>query len=101
MAKIYQLSEKEVHMVGDVVGVVWRTETKTKQITGEDGLKYRAEVPVRDGEPYISFFNIREDRDGEFYEHDDSPVDGGISAEYAKKVADELLLAIEYLKTVS
>ena len=97
--KVYHLSEKEVHMVGEVVGVVWNTKTMKKRLIGDDGLEYKAEVQVREGNPYIDFFNIREDNE-EFYEDEDSPVDGGLDASFAEKVAYEILEAVKYYKTV-
>jgi len=103
-ATIYHLPEKEVHMLGDYVGVAWNTKLKKKTLKGEDGLTYTAVVPVRDGEPYIDFLWIRgtdEDGEGEIWEDEDSPVDGGLSAEQALQVSRELALAVEYLKTVS
>lgn len=98
--KVYQLSEKEVHMVGDCVGVVWNTRREKRILTLEDGVKYRAEIPVREGEPYIDFFTIRES-DGEFYEDDDSPVQGGLDCKFAEQIAEELRAAIEYFKQVA
>ena len=102
---IYHLLEKEAHMLGDCVGVVWNTKLKKKTLKGEDGLTYTAVVPVRDGQPYIDFLWIHEsehdDGDGEVWEDEDSPVDGGLNAEEALHVSRELALAVEYLKTVS
>ena len=99
-ATIYHLPEKEVHMLGDYVGVVWNTTRKKKTIRGEDGLTYEAYAPVRSGEPYIEFLDIRTD-DADVWEDEDSPVDGGLSGEEALQVSQELAFAVEYLKTVS
>ena len=99
-ATIYHLDGKEVHMLGDYVGVVWNTTRKKKTIKGEDGLTYEAYAPVRDGIPYIDFLRIR-NKNGEVWEDEDSPVDGGLSGQEALQVAQELALAIEYLATVS
>ena len=40
-ATIYHLTKKEVHMLGDYVGVVWNTKRKKKTIKGDDGLLVR------------------------------------------------------------
>ena len=98
--EIYHLAEREVHMIGESVGVVWNTIRKKKTIKGDDGLTYEAYTAVRNGDPYIDFVWIRE-RDGEVWEDDDSPVDGGLGGEEALKLSQELVLAVEYLKTVS
>ena len=98
---IYHLQEKEVHMLGDYVGVVWNTVRKKKTLRGEDGLTYEAYAPDRNGNPYIDFLWIREaEPDGEIWEDEDSPVDGGLSGEEALQGSQELVLAVEYLKTV-
>jgi hypothetical protein len=96
---IYHLEEKEVHMLGDYVGVVWNTKRRKKQMKNEeDGLTYEAVVAVRDGAPYIDFPYIREDEhDHTFYEDEDGLIDGGISAQTATQVAGELVTAVEYL----
>jgi hypothetical protein len=97
---IYHLAEKEVHMVGDYVGVVWPTKEQKKALPGYDGLIYHAPVNVRSGDPYIDFLTIRkDDRRDEFYEDEDSPADGGLSMDTAKQMAEELLRAVEYIKT--
>ena len=106
--KIYNLDEKEVHMMGDYVGVVWPTEKVKKKLKGDDGLTYTAEISVRktdaiygDTYPYIDFLDIREDSHeaGEFYEDDDSPVIGGIDVKQAMQIAQELASAIHYIET--
>lgn len=103
--KIYILDEKEVHMIGEYVGVVWSVTKKQKTIKGEDGVTYRAEVPVRDGDPYIDFISIREDNypngDTETYEDEDSPVQGGLSVSTAAKIAVEIHEAIQYYNKVT
>lgn len=99
--KIYILdeSEKEVHMFGNSVGVCWNLEEDEKHLKGKDGIVYKAKVKIRSGDPYIDFVNIRE-RDGEFYEDEDSSVAGGISIEFAKKILGELQLALEYIESL-
>ena len=94
--EIYKLSEKEIHMVGDCVGVCWNCASKKKKITGEDGLVYEAVVSTRQGDPYIKFVILREYTDG-FYEDEDSPADGGFGQETAKSFAKELTLACKYI----
>ena len=99
--KIVILDEKEVHLMGSYVGVVWNTHPERRQIKGEDGLTYRAEVPVRSGDPYIDFISIREYDNDTPVEDEDSPVQGGLSVDAAARVAIELTEAIEYIKRVS
>lgn len=103
--KIYQLKDlkREVHMVGDYVGVCLRIESVKKQIKGEDGLTYTAEVwqyPERKhawDEPYIDFLEIRQGKDGEHFKAEDSPVHGGLDPKMAIKVAIELKQACDYI----
>jgi len=92
-----ELSEKEVHMMGKYVGVCWNTKTETKRLMDEDGTTYRAEIQVRDGEPYIQFIWIRGDEKSGFYERDVSPVDGGLEKSEAALVVEELQRALRYL----
>jgi len=96
---ILENSGKEAHMMGDFVAVCWNVSPRTKTIT-KDGMKYKAEVYERDpkAKPYIDFITLREDED-EVWEDDDSPVEGGLSLEMAKKIRGELDKAIEYLKS--
>jgi len=99
-ATIYHLPEKEVHILGKYVGIVWNTVNKKKTLKDASGFIYVAYVPLRNGNPYIDFLWIRE-IDGEMFEDENSPVDGGLNAEQALQVSRELALAVEYLKTVS
>jgi len=98
--RIYFVNEKEVHMVGDSVGVCWNLTEEKKQIKGEDGLTYVAKINIRSGKPYINFVSIVKTGKGNFYEDEDSSVVGGIEVEFAKKIVDELKLAIEYISTL-
>jgi len=77
--EIFFVEEKEVHTVSDSVGVCWNLD--------DDG--------KREGDPYVSFVQIRE-RDGEIYEDEDSPVEGGMDFDWAKTILGELQLALEY-----
>ena len=95
--KIYYLDEKEVHMFGDYVGVVWPTRDVTTKSVDAEGNRVTTTKRVRASSPYIDFLWIRE-TDGEVYEDDDSPVSGGLALKQAAKVVQELLLAIEYLE---
>lgn len=98
--KIYHAGEREIHMTGSYVGVCWNTTKEQRQIKGEDGLTYYALAPVRDGAPYIDFVLIRE-RNGEVWEDEDSPVDGGISINEAERIINELGWAVEYIRTAT
>ena len=53
--------EREIHMIGTSVAVVWNTKPDKKTIE-KDGVKYTAQVRVRSGDPYIDFVSIREYR---------------------------------------
>ncbi len=97
MTVVYYLPEKEVHMVGDYVGVVWNTRDVTTKTVDPQGRRVTTTERVRTGTPYIDFLDIRED-DGEPFENDDDPVSGGLTMKQAAKIAQELLLAVEYLK---
>lgn len=96
--KIYFVNEREVHMFGDSVGVCWNLIEEEKRIYIA-GVISPVKVDVRSGAPYIDFVWIRK-RDEEFYEDEDSPVAGGIDVEVAKKIVNELNLAIEYITTL-
>ena len=105
--KIYQLiyNEKDVHMMGDYVGVVWGIKKVKKTIYAGDGVTYAAEVWERKPDspitqyPYIDFLDIREDSMGDFYADDDSPVQGGLSVKSAMQVAKELAEAVHYIQS--
>ena len=97
----YQLDGKEVHMVGDYVGVVWNTKQQKKTVKDDSGTVYTAYVQLRYGEPYIDFISVRHSSDvDEVWEDEDIPVDGGLGLDEAIKVSEELKLAIEYLSTI-
>ena len=95
--KIHILDEKEVHLMGSYVGVVWNTLLEKKQIKGVDGITYRAEVPVRSGEPYIDFITVREYENDTPVEDEDSPVQGGLNTKAAAQIITELYDAISYI----
>lgn len=97
---IYVFSEREVHMMGDKkygVCVAWNMKNQIKTLKDDQGTVYTASVPARSGEPYIDFTAIR-NADGDAFEDEDSPVRGGISPEFALKLAVDLQAAVEYLK---
>lgn len=96
--KEYTIDDREIHMVGEYVGVAWNLRYEKRKIKGEDGLTYTADVPLRDSGPYIDFFSIRGEED-DWWVDEDSPVEGGIYANMARSVAAELLVAAEYLET--
>ena len=98
--KIYHLEEKEAHMFGDMVGVVWNTSIEKKRLQDAGGTTYTAEVPVRKGKPYIDFLWIREEDTDSPYEDEDSPISGGISLKVAAKLSNELNDAISYLRKI-
>lgn len=97
---IHHLREREIHMVGDAVGVCWNTKSEKRAIEGTDGQTYVANVPMRRGDPYIDFVTIRH-REGLVWEDEDSPVDGGMAANYAEGIVQELQAAIAYLRSLS
>ena len=97
--KIYFVSEREVHMVGNSVGVCWNLEEAEKQLKDENEVVYKAKINIRSGRPYIDFVDIRKDGDS-FYVDEDSSVVGGIDVGFAKEIVEELKLAIEYITTL-
>lgn len=74
---IYKFDDKEIHMMGDYVGV----------------------VSYSGGMWFISFPWIRINRsNGTAWEDEDSSVSGGISADQAEIVAVELMAAAKHLR---
>lgn len=100
---IYKTREQEIHHFGSYCAVVWNLKDKPKKVLDKDsGEIYTVPVAVRDGKPYILFVTVRYDKDrDEFYTSDDNPVVGGLSAGESRKLAEELLLAAEYLESQS
>lgn len=94
--KVVNTGGREIHMMGDYVGVCWNT-TEAKITIEKDGKTYHATENVRSGEPYIAFAILFQHGD-EWYEDEDSSVAGGLSVEAAEAVRDELTLAIQYLR---
>lgn len=103
---IYTLKQenKEAHMIGSYVGVCWniRKRTEIRTIIGEDGLTYTAtaELWERYGDPYIDFLEVLQGEGGKFYEDEDSPVQGGMTVDFARLIASELNSAIVYLQSI-
>lgn len=94
--KVYRFSdtEREVHMVGEYVGVCWPLKLVERS---EDG--WPVSYHERGKRPYIDFVWIRQaEKTGEYWIDEDSPVQGGFSVEAAEQIAKELLLAVEYMK---
>jgi hypothetical protein len=94
-------SNKEAHFPdgNDHVAVCWNIRDVTRTIKGEDGLAYKAQVWERkENKFYIDFITFRR-HEGLFVEDEDSPVDGGLSIEFAEKITKELNRAIEYAKS--
>lgn len=96
--RIYKFAEKEIHMVGDSVGVCWNIKTIKKELV-QDGLTYTARTTVRNGEPYIVFVEIRE-YDNIFYESEKNPAVGGIDTARATTFSEELLIACKYIQQI-
>jgi|SRR3990172_4918823 len=91
---IYFLNEKEVHMFGDYVGVVWNLRIQRQKFKGEDGLIHISESKVR-GKPYIDFIIISQEGNKDPWEE---PYEGGLYLNDAIKVSKELKEAIRYLR---
>ena len=53
----------------------------------------------RRSKPYIDFVDVRQNQ-GEFYLDEDSPVEGGLSANFAKQIYEELGKAIDYMEEI-
>ena len=90
---------QEVLMMGDYVGVCWNVRKVEKSIKHEDGATYKAYKWERypDMFPYIDFLDIKKDGKG-FFANDDSPFEGGLELEIAKKILSELSRAVKYLE---
>ena len=89
---------KQVHMVGEYVGVWWgfckQLETKTIK---HEGIEYSAQVPnyVLETGPWIGLLNVREGR------NDDPSIEVDyITSDEDEQVANELRSAIEYIKSL-
>lgn len=95
---------KQVHMVGEYVGVWWgfckQLETKTIK---HEGIEYSAQVPnyVLKTGPWIGLLNVREGRNGECWLDDDPSIEiNYIDSGEAEQIANELRSAIEYIKSL-
>lgn len=93
-AKIYRLTntEKEAHFP-DGNQVLRRAVAVCWNISTEDYEDWYIPAPEY---PYISFLTVREDR-GDYYQDEDSPVEGGLSPVEALEIAEELKRAVNYL----
>ena len=79
----YNTGERELHVFGPVC-VAWNLNREGK----------------RHGKPYIDFVIMHQTSGGDWYEDEDSPVEGGISLTTAKTVLYELGQAIEHLENI-
>lgn len=98
--KVYYLPNtgREVHMVGEYVGVCWSTRT-THDTIMHRGKPVRVPVVSRSGDPYIDFPWVRQGSEGDYYEDDDKSVDPcEFLPEGARQLANELLLAAAYIE---
>lgn len=97
-------SGKEIHFpIGNsVVAVCWNVNRVEKQIKGEDGLIYTAKVYERkkNSKAYIDFITLHEDEDEYIYEDEESPVEGGLNINYAEKIANEIVRAVQYARSL-
>lgn len=100
--KIYFLkdSDEEIYMFGDYIGIVWDLEEVTKTTVNETGHRQKVTVYERTGEKYIGFPIIRGNTEEDYYLDDDKSIDGGLSLEAARQVAQELTSAVEYLESL-
>ncbi len=100
-AKIMTLERscREAHFPAgnEIVAVCWSCDIEEKKII-QDGVSYKADVYVKKRESYIDFIGLREDHNGEVYEREETPVDGGMRVDFAEKIMNELNIAIEYIK---
>src|SRR3990167_2695925 len=96
--KAYILADnaKEIHMVGEHVGICWTLRSETRTIKGEDGKTYRADVYTRGTKPYIYFVWLRGAEES-YWEDDDNVGRGGMIAQTAVQVSTELARAAKYL----
>ena len=95
MDKFY-INGRELHMMGEFVCVAWNIK-EIKHSNTVAGV-YRVAFD-RLSEPYIDFVDVRRNQ-GDFYLDKDSPVEGGLSADFAKQIYDELGRAIDYIEEI-
>ncbi len=97
MIKNYELGEKDVHMCGNHVAVVWDI-TKAERSGSEDKQNHENEkIRIRTGKPYIAFTTIRKTSAGKFEEDSAAPVKGTASLEIACEIMQDLWDAIAHL----
>jgi len=93
---VHFFNDREVHMVGENVGVCWNLKRVEKETSNSITWEFQ-----RIGEPYIDFVWIRKDATTlEYYEDDDNIGRGGMSIRTAKTVAYELLRAVAYIASL-
>ena len=90
---------KAVHMVGDWVGVCWRTH-EVKRVIEQGGIEYSARITeiANKTEANIQFIAIRQDElTGVWYEDDDNYATDWHDPKTARIMAAELIAAAEYV----
>jgi DNA-dependent RNA polymerase auxiliary subunit epsilon len=92
---------KAVRMIGDWVGISWRTHEITKTLTvNHETFTAKVTEIVDKKDANIEFINIRQDRDGEWYEDEDNYITDWLTVAHARKIVEELQAAIEYVEKV-
>jgi len=95
---IYDVGHREVHMIGDNVGVCWNLHRVTLP-EGSDSTGQAVNVTrkVRQEPGYIDFVWMRQDGDGTWYQDEDTIAGAGLTPIQAVNLAGELHLAAQYL----
>jgi hypothetical protein len=94
---------KLVALFGEYVAVVWPARKETTVETMDGGWTRTIEtwvIAFRSGDPYITFYDIREGSDGEPYIDEDSPVAGGMHWVFAREIAGHLSDATDYVEAI-
>lgn len=94
-----RLGEREVHMCGDYVAVVWNL-TSTDERHETAGESVTRTTWRRNGKPYIDALFVRDMDDEHPWEEEDHPLKGGMSGSFARQIASELLAAADYLASL-
>ena len=94
--KVYFIDNREIHQFGFYVSVVWATEDREERQGNR-----RVVTTARDGDPpYISFLWIRNE-DEETWIDEDSTVAGGLRVDQAEEMAQGLLAAAAYIRSLA
>lgn len=94
--RIIRTGKRELHMVGEYACVAWHIKTTVSTIYHENK-EIKTTTFIKTSKPYIDFVYVCEDD----WVNEDSPVDGGMSFDFAIQIRDELTAAIDYLVKIT